>query len=216
MTYPILNVLEPAETHDLLSLEEAKIVLKIAVDDNSRDEALQFMITSVSEAMARTVGIKTGGFGKEQLSEKIYDIVPNRRLYLSRFPVLRGEIEVLNVNGVSILADTDWVLEEATATLQKISGYWSGVVEAVYSAGYELPVEAPDDLKGAAKAGVSESYLDYERGVTLTGVRMISHKGARIQYQQPGQSTGKGGSSGLTPAWTAINNVLTHYMRPWI
>jgi hypothetical protein len=113
------------------------------------------------------------------------------------------------------------VLEENTGTLytpQSLGRFcWQGDLDVKYYGGYKIPDEAPADLKRAATVGVRDDYFAYLRGAILTGVRMIAHKSARVQYYPTaGQTvTGQAGTA-TDPVWRAIQTALIPYMRWWV
>jgi hypothetical protein len=128
----------------------------------------------------------------------------------------------MTLDGIDVLATNGWVLEEKTGTLYTPpSGGrigWNGDLDVTYSGGYKLPDEAPDDLKRAASVAAREDYYTYIRGTVLSGVRMISHKSARVQYYPPGQigSQTQAGGQQLGPTWNAVQTALRPYLRHWI
>jgi hypothetical protein len=215
-TQHIINPLDEATTHDLVTLDEMRTSLRIPTGDLSKDEAITFMISNVSSQMARMVN-RDPGFGKMRISETFYNITPQERLYVSRWPVKLDDIEVMNLNGVDMLSATNWRLEEHTGILYiPPTGNWNGTLEMIYSGGYELPDEAPRDLRGAATQGVREEYINYIRGALMTGVQSISHKSARVQFMRPLTTMGAHGTMGLSPTWQGIWNTLSHYYRHWV
>jgi hypothetical protein len=218
-TQHILNVINEWPTQDLLTLDETKVQLRIPASDMSKDVTLTLAINGVSAQMAV---MANRVFGYAKVRETFYDVHGMQRLYFSRWPVKLADIETMTLDGIDLLATNGWVLEEKTGTLYTPpSGGrigWNGDLDVVYSGGYKLPDEAPDDLKRAAAAAAREDYYTYIRGTVLSGVRMISHKGARVQYYPPGQmgTTTQGTGKQLGPVWTAVANTLSAYTRHWI
>jgi hypothetical protein len=218
-TQHILNAITEWTTQDLLTLEEMKTQLRIPDTDTSKDAELQLIIDGVSAQIAAMVNRV---FGYANVHETFYDVHGMQRLYFSRWPVKLADIETMTLDGIDVLATNGWVLEEKTGTLYTPpSGGrigWNGDLDVVYSGGYKLPDEAPDDLKRAASVAAREDYYTYIRGTVLSGVRMISHKSARVQYYPPGQmgSTTQGGAQQLGPTWNAVQNALRPYLRHWI
>jgi|SRR5215831_1291317 len=215
MTFHLSNVLTAASSQDLLTLDEAKMFLRIPTTDTSKDAAVQFIISGVSAQMA-TMANRV--FGYTEVDETFYEVQNHHTLYFSFWPVKFADIKSMTLNGADVLTDTSWTLEEETGTLY-CGSLWNGTLDVVYSAGYNLPTEAPDDLKRAASAAVREDYYTYERGAVLSGVRMISHKQARVMYYPPGQigaSQSGTGPAGTTATWNSVMAVLNHYIRHWI
>jgi len=215
-TQHILNVITPATSLDLMTLHEMKVALRIADTDTSKDEELAMIIDGVSEQIAR---MANRVFGYEEVDETFYDVVNQKRLYFSRWPVTMADIESFNCDGTDIMNDGTWVLEEKTGTLYKPDpNGWNGSFFCRYHGGYKLPDDAPNDLKRVAMLAAREDYYAYLRGSIMSGVRMVSHKHARVQYYPPGQiaESTKSGPNNLSPIWNAVNVVLQHYFRSWV
>jgi hypothetical protein len=92
---------------------------------------------------------------------------------------------------------------------------------AHYTGGYKLPQETPNDLMRAASAAMREDYYIYVRGAVLSGVRMIAHKAARVQYYPPGQVgatlAGTLGPGGNSATWNLIWTLTVNkYARWWV
>lgn len=210
--YQIINVLEEADSQALMTLEEMKTLL-VGISGPSDDARLTMLIDINSATVARLVN-RTFGFTK--VTETFYNVPGEDRLYFSQWPVKYDDIEVLTMNGVDMLTPPHaWTIEEKTGTLMNPGG-WYGLVDTVYSGGYKLPDEAPDDLKNAVSVIARESYYTWQRGMLATGVRMLAHKGNRIQFHSPTGDKGSS-SSGASPATlNAVKSTLDHYMRHWI
>ena len=219
--YQIRNNVTPPDSEDLVSIEEMKGMLNIPPTDTSKDQQLSFLISEVSVAMARAVN-RTFGYAKWH--ETFYDIgtppSPKPRLFFREWPVKFADIETMTLNGVDIKSDLTWELEEATGTLYVPGGggWAGGDLDVVYSAGYHLPDDAPKDLKFAADIATREAYWTYQRGMLASGVRMLAHKGARIQFQQaaPGGITSSSGLGVSPQTWQSVQGVLDHYFRHWL
>jgi len=212
----ILNVIEPALVDDLLTLDELKIALGIATTDTTKDEMFTQLIDQASDVLAT---LANRVFAYEKVEENFYEIADHqdRRLFFSRWPVKFADIEMLLLNGVDILDDPFWILEEENGTAYNIQGPWQGTVNSVYSGGYKCPDEVPPALKQLAVVLAREGYYTTTRGATLAGVRMIAHKQARVMYYD--QNNPSGGTSGtaLSPAAVqAVNSVLNHFIRHWV
>jgi hypothetical protein len=216
MMYPIVNVLKEASSHDLITLDEMKTALRIPSSDTSKDAELTMIIQSSSLQIAKMCNRV---FGYEQVREIFYSgAETHERIYLSRWPVKSGDIISLTQDNISQLPGA-WVLEEKSGTLMWPSVGWAGTIDIVYSGGYRLPEGAPDDLKRIAAVAGREDYYTYLRGAIMSGVRMLSHKSARVMFYPPGQvaSQGQGGGgAAATPTWNAINSALRPYIRHWV
>jgi hypothetical protein len=212
------KVITPWPTQDLITLADLKTQLRIPTTDTSKDAELNLIIDGVSAQMARMVN---RSFGFDHVQETLYNPVAEDRMYFSQWPVKLADIITLTRESDSLdmktTHGTDWILEEYTGTMFGITAPFTGTVFAEYSGGYKLPEEAPADLARACTVAAREDYFAYMRGTVLSGVRMIAHKGARVQYYPPGQFvTQPGMGGGMGPTWTAVWNVLQKYFRHWI
>jgi hypothetical protein len=217
--YQILNVLKESPTQDLMTIDEAKNALRIPATDTSKDAEITMIISGASMQIAK---MANRVFGYEQVHETFYSgFDTHERIYFSRWPIKTADLVTLTIDGTDIVPalGMDWVLEEKTGTLQRTApgDVWQGTVDAVYSAGYKLPDEVPDDLKRIAGVGIREDYYTYLRGAIMSGVRMLSHKHARVMFYPPGQIAQPAGAGGIagTPTWNAINAALRPYIRHW-
>jgi len=223
----IFSVVTPWPTQDLVTLANLKIMLRIPDTDTSKDQELNLIIDGVSAQIAK---MANRSFGYDEVTETFYNSVDEDRLYFSQWPVKLADITVLQLDGVDILPaiDTkpgspngDWILEEKTGTLFRPNAPWNGTLFAHYIGGWKLPEEAPPDLTRAAAAAMREDYYTYVRGAVLSGVRMIAHKHARVQYYPPGQigsGTGQGGigPAGSSATWNAVWSIVQKYIRYWV
>jgi hypothetical protein len=211
----LLNVLTPANSYDLVSLDEMKAVLLIPPTNTTNDALLQDMITNISETVAKMCNRV---FGYEEVDETFYQLEDDssKRLYLSRWPVKLSDIATLTQDGNDLLVNEGitWTLEEETGTLYQFPNFgpWYGVIDTEYSGGYLLPDEAPGPLKFAMKAITRESYLAWIRSPQLFGVRQIGHKESRIGYYQPNLL----GSMGTPDTWKNVQSILNRYVRFWV
>lgn len=222
----ILNVITPATStppagpYDLVSLEDMKQKLFIADTDTSKDFLLQEIITNTSEVVAK---LCNRVFGYEEVDETFYQLEDgaSKRLYLSRWPVVQDDIQSLTQDGTDLLpligppsAGGEWVLEELTGTLYRTPtfGPWYGVIDVVYSGGYQLPDDAPAPLRFAVEALIREAYMSWLRPVGSFGVRQIAHKEARISYYAPNLFP----TTGVPATWTTVMNILNKYIRHWV
>lgn len=216
----VLNVVAPWPTADLITLDDLKTQLRIPPTDASKDDELTLIIDGVSEQIAQ---MANRVLGYDHVQETIYNCVDEDRVYFSQFPVRFADITTLTLNGVDILPgyNSDWVLEGKSGFMFRPNAPWNGTVFADYSGGYKLPDEAPDDLARAAAAAMREDYYIYTRGAVLSGVRMISHKGARVQYYPPGQigtspTSAGAGPAGSSATWNAVWAIVYKYARWWV
>jgi hypothetical protein len=225
----ILNVLDPVANIDFMTLAEAKLMLNIPTTSTTYDAAIQMFITNMSDTVAE---MANRAFVKEKVLESFYAINNNeKRIYFSRWPVKLTDIESMtDADGNDLMVAPDWVLEEKTGTLYKppssttwggtwngaSSGMWSGDVNITYSGGYVLPQETPPALKQLAGAMIREAYYEMLRGALLSGVRMISHKHARVMYYPTGAQAATTGRVASPATQRALQDVLYHYTRWWV
>jgi len=217
-TQHIINAIQEHTTQDLITLAELKLQLRIADTDTTKDAELQLIIDGVSAQMAK---FANRVFGYAEVNEVFYNNVEEDRLYFSRWPVVKTDISVMQLDGADVLPQlgNDWVLEEKTGMMFRPLSPWTGTLNVTYKGGYDLPTKTPDDLKRACSVACREDYYTYVRGTVLSGVRMISHKHARVMYYPPGQlaaTQGTAGPQNLGPTWTAVMNVLNKYIRHWL
>jgi len=215
----IFNPMTLWPTQDLITLADLKLQLRIPDTDTSKDDELNLVIDGVSATIAM---MANRSFGYDEVQETFYNCVNEDRLYFSQWPVKFADIKSLTLNGTDILSafQTDWDMEENKGFMFRPGSPWNGTISAHYTGGYKLPDEAPADLVRAASAAMREDYYIYVRGAVLSGVRMIAHKQARIQYYPPGQ-VGATLSSTLGPAgssatWNAVWQTVYKYVRWWV
>jgi len=218
--YHIFKPVELWPTQDLITLENLKIQLRIPDTDTTKDAELNLIIDSVSAQIAK---MANRSFGYDHVQETLYNSVDEDRIYFSQWPVLLTDINSLTSNGTDMLAThgQSWILEEKTGTMFFFSGPFNGTIFADYSGGYKIPGETPADLARAASAAAREDYYIYVRGAILSGVRMISHKSARVMYYPPGQvgatlTGGSMGPAGSSATWQAVWSIVQKYIRHWV
>jgi hypothetical protein len=213
----IVNVLEEAASQQLITMDELKTALRIPSSDSSKDAELQMIIDTTSLAVAKMCN---RSFGFEKVRETFYNEADTHcRMFFSRWPVKLEDIESFTMEGIDQLplVGGDWVLEQKTGTLYRPVSTWYGKVDCVYSGGYKLPDEVPDDLKRAVTVAARDDYYTFLRGAIMSGVRMLSHKHARVMfYPSGGQTSEKGGGAGSAGIWNAVNAALRPYTRHWI
>jgi len=211
-----VKVLDPATSHDLISLEEAKIYLGISAADTSSDEQLKLLISYNSATIAE---LCNRTFGYERVREtwrcmaRICCPDGSSRIFLTHWPVLEADIESVTIGGYDLLPE-EWELEEASGKLT----IWSAVdadIVVIYSGGYDLPDEAPDALKQATgllvRSGRSEAAAE-----SVSGVRMIAHKESRIMFHPPSKSSGSSSSGVSSTAANQVKGLLTSYIRIYV
>jgi hypothetical protein len=202
------DIVGASETpYDLLTLDEAKTYMGIT--DTLKDEQIALWITMASMTIAEMCNRV---FAYERVREVWYCNASNS-LYLTRWPVKAADIESVTENGI-LLASTDYELEELKGHLLKITG-WATPIEIIYSGGYKLPDEAPADLKHACALLVQEARAQ-SLIASVSGVRMLSHKSARVMFYDPNRATAGRGLAMGSQAQQTARSLLSNYTRFWV
>ena len=210
-----IKVLEPATSFALLTLDELKTMLGIATADTSSDPQLEQMIDWYSAYVSQ---VTNRVFAREKVRETWRDL-QSRRVFLSHWPVKEADIESVMVGtgvkgvGGTLLDPANWELEEASGKLSIFSGKAEAIV-VTYTGGFNLPDEAPDDLKNAAAIMVRKGRTEAQQEATA-GIRSISHKDSRVMFFDPNASSGGGSSGGGAGVESirAVHALLYHYSR---
>src|SRR6516162_6059650 len=106
------NVTQEATTHDLLTLEECKLLLGLSLTDTTHDQQLILQISIYSETVARKCNRI---FAKETGVESWREMFDGR-VFLTHFPV-KG-IDIQNVSAAGSLVDPSmYTLEERSGKL---------------------------------------------------------------------------------------------------
>ena len=213
----IVNVVTPADSYDLASLDEIKTLLGISSTDTSEDELLAIWITTYSDIIA-TMCHRV--FAKETVVEtwrgdtKPFD-TDNGRIFLTHYPV--SEDDIVSVTGPdgTDLSGT-YELENRSGKLQFFNTQWSEPIRISYSGGYNLPDEAPPALKQALAMLVQNARVWQSRSMTA-GVRSISHRESRVQFFDVNQALAKVGAPGpVGMAAGMIEPLLSAYTRFYV
>ena len=210
-----VKILEPATNFDFMTLEEAKLWLKIPEADTSQDELLQMMI-SVSSATIAEMCNRT--FAREKVAETWRE-VGNGRVFLTHFPVKEIDIESVYPGG-TLYPVGGYELEEASGKLSNVSGYikasamWPQAIVVTYTGGFNLPDEAPLPLKHATWTLLLEARM---RSLTAQfgGIRQLRHKEASVNFFNPNEVLMKSLGAGSATQQT-INSLLSQYMKIWV
>jgi hypothetical protein len=198
-----IKILEPATSFALVTLDELKLMLGIS--DTSTDLQLQQMIDWYSAHVSQ---ITNRVFAREKVRETWRDL-QDRRIFLSHWPVIDGDIESIESPRGALMPVTDYELEEGSGKLS-LFGSRNEPLVVTYTGGYNLPDEAPDDLKNAASLLMRKGRTEAQREATA-GIRSISHRDSRVQFFDPNQALKATTSSGAPEP--AIYALLYHYMR---
>lgn len=198
-----LRVLSPANDFSLISLPKAKLALKIAANDSSKDALL---LSFIERASAEVEAITGRVFAEERVEETFRNINYARQfVYLQRWPV--KNIESVFESEVQVY---DWDIENRSGQLtRRGSAYWWSPIVVTYTGGYNLPENSPVALQQATVLLGQDMMRDYQQG-SSAGVRMVSHKEARVMYYPA--SSSEGSSSGST-SQRAVQSLLNRFIR---
>jgi hypothetical protein len=215
----VIKVLEPAETHDLISLEDCKILLDIPEGDTSGDSQLEMLISQNSEAIAVECNRV---FAKEKVEETWRCVAPvccpdgTCKIWLSHYPVKPKDIESVESPRGSLIDPTGYDLEPLSGKLILLNGCSSEIV-VTYTGGYDLPEEAPLALQQVTGMRVRGVQAELRIATTSgSGVRMLAHKDSRVIYFSPKDLVMAGGGAASPAAQSASKNVLSKYTRYFI
>lgn len=208
----IIKVLTPADNIDLLTLDEARLmILNMPGGIPPTDEQLQQLITQYSATVAtllnRTLGYQT-------VRETWRDFEPDyntasRRLFLSQWPIKEDEITSIEAPRGTPLAASGYEVEEKPGKVELFNGAADPIV-IEYSGGYKLPDEAPPDLKQAVGLMIRQYRF---QNVIASGVRSVAHKESRVQYFSPKDMVAVAPVTGGVNISSTIDSLLSHYRR---
>jgi hypothetical protein len=230
-----IEILTPAARVDLLTLDEAKLLLGIPASDTSGDAQLQLLISVNSATIAR---LCNRVFAREEVLEiwrefragspmpptgSPYYSGPylppawndNHRIFLSHWPVEAADIESVEAPAGSgtFLDPSEYEIEELSGKLSIYTAIpWSEPVAVTYWGGYLLPDDAPLPLKQAVTLLNVQGKLLSSLG-QIAGIRQLSHKEKRVSFHDPMRviEAAMGGAGSATQ--NAVMNLLNHYIR---
>ena len=218
MTDVTVKVLQEATYKSFLSLEEAKAALGLPATGSTpeADAQLQFQIDSASAIIFRLCNrmfAKTGV--QETWRGNTHPVI-----YLRLWPVKDEDLfDIAGPNGPPViwpptpLPPGSFELENQTGKL-KVNGF-GDPISITYAGGYDLPDEAPDDLKHACLMILRQQRTETARE-SVEGIRSISHKESRVMFFDPNQtkttSAAMSGSSGIPQ----VDALLSRYCRDWM
>jgi hypothetical protein len=207
----VVKVLTPAETYDLLSLEEIKIAMSIEPSDTTQDEVLAQLITRFSDVVATTCNRV---FAYEEVSE-IWRCTNTdytngmKRLFVTHYPIDPDAEMALETPSGTPLDPANYVIEEKSGKVELLTT-WAEPITFRYWGGYRLPEECPPALKQAAELMIREGQALAQRMLN-SGIRSISHRESRVMFFDPLALLTK--TQGFGYATTAANALLMHYVR---
>jgi len=208
------NVTTEATTHDLLTLDECKLLLGMSLTDNTHDQQLALQITIYSETIARKCNRI---FGKETGVESWREMFDGR-VFLTHFPVKQVDVTEVTAGG-SVIDPSMYTLEERSGKLayrgvnDPEAIPWPAPVYVTYTGGYNLPDEAPMPLKQACVLLIMEARMRMVQA-QVAGIRQITHRGNRVMFFDPNAVLLKLG--GVSPSMQAVDSLLRQYTRFWV
>lgn len=210
-----VKLIEPAESYDLCTLDEMKVMLGISPSVTTEDELLAVWITQYSDVIATMCNRV---FAKEKVAETWRGDTPpfdtdNSRIFLTHYPVADDDIETITAPDGMPITSPGYVIENRSGKLQFFGSSPQEPITITYTGGYELPDEAPPALKQALAIMVSAARVMKSREMTA-GVRSISHRESRVQFFDVNAAMAKqGGGTPLSTAGATVTALLYHYIR---
>jgi len=203
-----------AATHDLLTLQECKLLLGLSTTDTTHDQQLTLQISIYSQQVARMCNRI---FAKETGVESWRETFDGR-LFLTHFPVKAADIVSVKDAG-SVIDSSAYELEERSGKLSyrnfssSVASPWATPVYITYTGGFNLPTEAPLPLKQACATLIMEARLRMVQA-QVAGIRQVSHREARVTFFDPNAVLLRLG--GKSPSMQAVESLLRQYTRFWV
>lgn len=204
-----VKIITPADSFDLMTLEELKESMQIT--DTTQDAALQEMITRYSDVVSVMCNRV---FGKETVRETwrcVGSDCPGTRLFLSHWPVKEEDVTLVAAPIGVPLDPAAYELEERSGKLTLFGNAQTEIV-VTYTGGFILPDEAPPALKQACEVLIRTGKSEQQRQAT-SGIRSLSHKEARVMFFDPAASQSKQTSSTSSGFNPAVQSLLMSYVR---
>ena len=208
----IIEVLTPATSFDLMTLDEAKLLMGLSVNDPNEDQQLQLFIDINSQTVMR---LCNRIFAREEVREEWRELNGGHRIFPSHWPIHPADLESVESPAGTVLDPSTYELEEESGKIEIFSSVaWTEPVVVTYWGGYELPAEAPLPLKRAVAMLNLQSKLLASLG-TIAGIRTLSHKEARVQFHDPMKilEAALGGGGAGNPMQAGIMQILSHYIH---
>jgi len=160
----MLTIVTAASDNDLVDLDRVKLELGIAESETGEDDKLAAMITEASAMVAAYCNRTT--FGVEELRQT--ERLSSAREYLVLARDLAVEIDAVEVDGAT-LAPEDYELDGPLLyRLQDDARTcWGGKVVVSYTAGFDIPLDAPTALSRAALDLVVNLYRGAGRDTSI-------------------------------------------------
>jgi hypothetical protein len=202
-------------SHDLLTLNECKLLLGMSTTDTTHDAQLALQISIYSQTIERMCNRI---LAKETGIEAWREDGGSGRVFLTHFPVKAADIQSVSVGG-SVLDPSAYTLEERSGKLayrgvvDAAAAPWPLPVYVTYTGGYDLPAEAPYPLKQAAVILIMEARLRMVQA-QVAGIRQVSHREARVTFFDPNAVLLRLG--GKSPSMQAVEALINQYTRLWV
>jgi hypothetical protein len=213
MADTFIDILTPGTSFDFMTLEEAKTWANTPLTDTSGDAQLQMFIDVNSAVIMRRCNRI---FAYEEVYEEWRELNGGTRIFPSHYPIVAADIESVESPIGTLLDPSAYELEPVSGKVELISSGglgspWIEPVSIKYWGGYNLPAEAPLPLKQVLVMLNLQSKMLASIG-PVAGFRTLSHKEARVQFQDPAKlmSAVFGAGGGMQPA---IDELLSHYIR---
>jgi len=207
----VIDILTPADTYDLLTIDEYKTMIGVPLADLTTDAQVTEYIHRYSDVIAT---LCNRVFAYEEVSE-IWrcvfndDCAPMTRLFVSHYPIDTTATLTLETPTGTPLDPSEFIVEKKSGKIELL-GNWTEPIKVTYSGGYHLPDEAPYALKEAATLMIREGQVLMTR-LQSSGLRSIVHKESRVMFYDPLAALKQMGTLG--PLSMAANNLLMHYVR---
>lgn len=157
----MITVTTPARKFNLADLSVVRTALDVV--DNSEDEALTAFLNRASDVIARHCNRV---FALETVTEQLRLDRCQEEVILARYPV--GEVTSIVAENGTTLTVSDFEVDKDKGIITRLHNdrpcWWSPCkTTIVYSAGYDLPTDAPEALQQACIQLVKSYYMGSDR-----------------------------------------------------
>jgi hypothetical protein len=208
----IIEVLTPATSFELLTLDEAKLLMGLSTTDTSEDAQLSLFVDINSATVMR---LCNRIFAREECREEWRELNGGYRIFPSHWPIYDGDIESVESPMGTVLDPSAYELEEESGKIEFFGACaWTEPVVVTYWGGYDLPDDAPLPLKRAVAMLNLQSKLLASMG-TIAGIRTLAHKEARVQFHDPVKilEAALGGGGAGNPMQAGVMQILSRYIH---
>ncbi len=213
MRKSLISLLGPTDpVHDLTTVEAVNAAL--GLDSNTADDAITAeQITTASRLIADQCNAgpdRLRTFGLLQLEEnfRVQWGEPVHALYLRHFPV----VQVTSLTQADSEADaTLYEIDDEAGLLWMKCGRWCGELVINYSAGYDLPTEAPPILAQACIELIGAQRLLATTAAVDPNLREVQHGDTRVVYQTSAFGGSGVGASSSVPS--SVMSMIDKYIR---